>query len=210
MSRLVSALFRSHAHARAAVDRLMREGFPRGDMSILLADAGAPPQRAEAEGQRTSAGVGAAVGAALGGGLGGVMAGLAAAGSLLVPSAWLISMGPLPAAMAGAGVGGAIGGVVGALACVGRQPQRTGVGEDDDVREGSVLLGVHVDSTETERAGALLTEAGGKRVQAELSLSASFAGRSPWPWTPRGGRRRQPCRRSRARASGAGGSWGRR
>jgi hypothetical protein len=112
--RLVTGLFKSKVSAEAAVDALMKRGFSRDDISVLMSDATRSKEFALQS--RTHAADGLGIGAAAGGAVGAVLAAIAAVcSSLFLPVLNLVIAGPIAAALDGLGAGGATGGLIGAL-----------------------------------------------------------------------------------------------
>ena len=85
----------------------------------------------------------------------------------MVPGLGLIVAGPIAAALAGAGAGGAAGTLVGALVGAGIPEHRAKVYEAG-LREGGILLGVEVRSSEEASAlEDLLEGRGGEQIKKE-------------------------------------------
>src|SRR6185295_19298947 len=104
---LVTALFKSKVAAESAVDALLKRGFNRDDISVLMSDATRSKEFALQT--RTHAADGLGI-------VGAVLAAIAAVGTtLFLPGINLVIAGPIAAALAGAGAGGATGGLIGAL-----------------------------------------------------------------------------------------------
>ena len=138
---LVTALFKSKIAAESAVDALMKRGFNRDDISVLMSDATRSKEFALQT--RTHAADGLGIGGAVGGAVGAVLAAIAAVGTtLFLPGINLVIAGPIAAALAGAGAGGATGGLIGALIGAGGygEPILTGIRLDDTglILEGAV------------------------------------------------------------------------
>ena len=105
-ARLVTALFKSKVSAEAAVDALLKHGFTRDDISVLMSDA--THSKEFAIQTRSHAADGLGIGSAVGGTIGAVLAAIAAVGTtLFLPGINLVIAGPIAAALAGAGAGGA-------------------------------------------------------------------------------------------------------
>lgn len=165
-TKLVTGLFKSKVGAEAAVDALLKRGFARDDISVLMSDA----TRTKEFGlqARTHAADGLGIGGAVGGAVGAVVAAIAAVGTtLFLPGINLVIAGPIAAALAGAGAGGATGGVIGALIGAGIPEYRAKV-YDAELRGGGILIGVEARSEEeVDELGKLLDELGGQHVRAE-------------------------------------------
>jgi hypothetical protein len=165
-ARLVTALFTSKVAAESAVDALLKRGFSRDDISVLMSDATRSKEFAIQT--RTHAADGLGIGAAAGGAVGAVLAAIAAVGTtLFLPGINLVIAGPIAAALAGAGAGGAAGGVIGALVGAGIPEYRAKVYEAG-IKGGGILIGVEARSDEeVDRLEVLLNELGGEHVRTE-------------------------------------------
>jgi hypothetical protein len=164
--KLVTALFKSKVSAESAVDALLKRGFSRDDISVLMSDATRTKEFAIQE--RSHAADGLGIGAAAGGAVGAVIAAIAAVGTtLFLPGINLVIAGPIAAALAGAGAGGAAGGVIGALVGAGIPEYRAKVYEAG-IKGGGILIGVEARSDEeVDRLEDLLAELGGEHVRTE-------------------------------------------
>src|SRR4051812_26966803 len=165
-SRLVTALFKSKIAAESAVDALLKRGFSRDDISVLMSDATRSKEFALQS--RTHAADGLGIGAAAGGAVGAVLAAIAAVGStLFLPGLNLVIAGPIAAALAGLGAGGATGGLIGALIGAGIPEYRAKVYEAG-IRGGGILIGVESrNDEEIDRLEGLLDELGADNVRTE-------------------------------------------
>lgn len=163
---LVTGLFKSKVAAEAAVDAVMKRGFTRDDISVLMSDA--TRNKEFALQTRTHAADGLGIGAAAGGAVGAVLAAIAAVGTtLFLPGINLVIAGPIAAALAGAGAGGATGGLIGALIGAGIPEYRAKVYEAG-IRGGGILIGVEARSEEeVDRLEELLDELGADNVRTE-------------------------------------------
>ncbi len=165
-SQLVTGLFKSKVAAEAAVDAIMKRGFTRDDISVLMSDATRSKEFALQT--RTHAADGLGIGGAVGGAVGAVIAAIAAVGTtLFLPGINLVIAGPIAAALAGAGAGGATGGLIGALIGAGIPEYRAKVYEAG-LRGGGILIGVEARSDEeVDRLEELLDELGAEHVRTE-------------------------------------------
>src|SRR5947207_14432718 len=165
-ARLVTGLFKSKRAAESAVDAIMKRGFTRDDISVLMSDATRSKEFALQT--RTHAADGAGIGGAVGGAVGAVLAAIAAVGTtLFLPGINLVIAGPIAAALAGAGAGGATGGVIGALIGAGIPEYRAKVYEAG-IRGGGILIGVEARSDEEiDKLEELLEAIGGEHVRTE-------------------------------------------
>lgn len=163
---LVTGLFKNRVAAEAAVDAVMKRGYTRDDISVLMSDATRSKEFALQS--RTHAADGAGVGGALGGVVGAVLAAIVAVGSTIVlPGLNLVIAGPIAAALAGAGAGAATGGVIGALIGAGIPEYRAKVYESG-LRSGGILLGVEAKADEeVDKLEDLLEALGGEHVRTE-------------------------------------------
>jgi len=164
--KLVTGLFRNRAAAEAAVDAIIKRGYSRDDISVLMSDA--THSKEFALQTRTHAADGAGIGGAVGGAVGAVLAVIAAVGTTIyLTGINLVIAGPIAAALAGAGAGGATGGVIGALIGAGIPEYRAKV-YDAELRSGGILIGVEARSDEeVDRLEELLEDIGGTHVRAE-------------------------------------------
>lgn len=165
-AKLVTGLFKSKVAAEAAVDAIMKRGFTRDDISVLMSDATRSKEFALQT--RTHAADGLGIGSAVGGAVGAVLAAIAAVGTtLFLPGINLVIAGPIAAALAGAGAGGATGGLIGALIGAGIPEYRAKVYEAG-LRGGGILIGVEARSEEEiDRLEELLDELGADNVRTE-------------------------------------------
>jgi hypothetical protein len=164
--KLVTGLFKSKVSAESAVDAIMKRGFTRDDISVLMSDATRSKEFALQT--RSHAADGLGIGGAVGGAVGAVIAAIAAVGTtLFLPGINLVIAGPIAAALAGAGAGGATGGLIGALIGAGIPEYRAKVYEAG-LKGGGILIGVEARSDEeVDRLEELLGELGGEHVRTE-------------------------------------------
>ena len=165
-SKLVTGLFKSKTSAEAAVDAVMKRGFTRDDISVLMSDATRSKEFALQT--RSHAADGLGIGSAVGGAVGAVLAAIAAVGTtLFLPGINLVIVGPIAAALAGAGAGGATGGLIGALIGAGIPEYRAKV-YDSGIRGGGILIGVEARTDEEiDQLEELLGDLGGEHVRTE-------------------------------------------
>ena len=164
--KLVTGLFKNRVAAEAAVDAILKRGYTRDDISVMMSDA--THSKEFALQARTHAADGAGIGGALGGVVGAVLAAIVAVGStILLPPLNFVIAGPIAAALAGAGAGAATGGVIGALIGAGIPEYRAKVYEAG-LRSGGILLGVEAKSDEeVDKLEELLEALGAEGVRAE-------------------------------------------
>lgn len=162
----VTGFFKTRAAAEAAVDALIKRGYARDDISVLMSDATRSKEFAVQAKSHTADGMG--IGGAIGGTVGAVLAAIVAVGtSIAIPGLGLVVAGPIAAALAGAGAGGATGGLIGALVGTGIPEHRAKV-YDTDVRGGGILLGVEAKSDEEiDKLETLLEDIGAENVRAK-------------------------------------------
>lgn len=165
-SRLVTGLFKNRIAAEAGVDAIMKRGYTRDDISVMMSDATRSKEFAVQA--KTHAADGAGIGGAVGGAVGAALAAIVAVGStIFLPGLNLVIAGPIAAALAGAGAGGVTGGIIGALIGAGIPEYRAKVYEAG-LKSGGILLGVEPKSDEdTERVEELLEAIGAEHVRTE-------------------------------------------
>ena len=165
-ARLVTGLFKSKVAAEAAVDAIIKNGFSRDDISVLMSDATRSKEFALQT--RSHAADGLGIGGAIGGAVGAVLAAIVAVGTtIFLPGINLVIAGPIAAALAGAGAGGATGGLIGALIGVGIPEYRAKV-YDSEIRGGGILIGVEALTDEdVDRLEHLLSDLGAQHVRTE-------------------------------------------
>ena len=163
---LVTGLFNTRAAAEAAVDALIKRGYTRDEISVLMSDATRSKEFAVQT--RTHAADGAGIGGAVGGTIGAVLAAIVAVGtSIAIPGLGLVVAGPIAAALAGAGAGAATGGIIGALIGAGIPEYRARV-YDAGIRSGGILLGVEARSNDdADNLQKLLEDLGAEHVRQE-------------------------------------------
>jgi len=165
-AKLVTGLFKNKVAAETAVDALMKRGYSRDEISVLMSDATRSKEFALQT--RTHAADGAGIGGAVGGAVGAFLAAIVAVGStIFLPGINLFIAGPIAAALAGAGAGGVTGGLIGGLIGAGIPEYRAKV-YDAGLRGGGILLGVEARSDEdVEKLEELLEAVGGEHVRTE-------------------------------------------
>ncbi|MBV9210751.1 MAG: hypothetical protein JOZ52_08990 [Acidobacteria bacterium] len=163
---LVTGLFKTRVAAEAAVDAIIKRGYRREDISVLMSDA--TKSKEFAVETRTHAADGAGIGGAVGGAVGAALAAIAAVGtSIALPGIGLIIAGPIAAALAGAGAGGATGGIIGALIGAGIPEHRAKV-YDAGLRGGGILLGVEANTNDdADKLQQFLEDMGAEHVRQE-------------------------------------------
>lgn len=151
----ITGIFDNRIEAERAITELFNAGFDKDDISLIVTDSARDKILSDrvktVEGDEASrAAKGGATGAAVGGALGAIAAGLTAIGSIVVPGAGLLVVGPVVAVLSGAGAGAAVGGLAGALINAG-YPNDEAKRYEEAVKAGKVLVIVHTDDDEDER-----------------------------------------------------------
>ena len=164
--KFVTGLFKTRAAAEAAVDAIIKRGYTRDEISVLMSDS--TKNKEFAVQTRTHAVDGLGIGSAIGGTVGAVLAAIAAVGtSIAIPGLGLAVAGPIAAALAGAGAGGATGGLIGMLIGTGMPEHRAKV-YDTGIRGGGILLGVEAKTdADVDRLETLFEDIGAEYVRAE-------------------------------------------
>jgi len=170
-NKAVFGIYASADQAERAVDRLIEDGFPSGDVSVLMPDTRST--REFAHHKDTKAPEGTAAGVTAGGVVGGALGVLAGLGTLAIPGLGpLLAAGPIVAGLAGLGAGGAVGGLIGALVGMGI-PEYEARRYEGHVKDGGILLSVHCESPgDVLRAREILTDSGA----ADIASSGESAG----------------------------------
>lgn len=156
-------LVQSESQAELSVNALKNAGFSGADISVLFPDKSGT--RDFAHEKNTKAPEGAVTGASAGGVLGGTLGLLAGIGSLAIPGLGpFIAAGPIMAALSGAAAGATVGGIAGALIGLGI-PELEAKRYAGKIKDGGVLISVHVEnSEEARRAKSVLEQAGATDV----------------------------------------------
>src|SRR5207237_6650232 len=110
----VTGLFKTRAAAEAAVDAIIKRGYTRDDVSVMMSDA--TRNKEFAVQTRSHAADGLGLGGAIGGTVGAVLAAIAAVGTAIaIPGLGLVVAGQVAAEPAGGGARGDRGGSSGVL-----------------------------------------------------------------------------------------------
>ncbi len=161
----VTGLFKTRAAAEAAVDAIIKRGYTRDDISVLMSDA--TKNKEFAVETRSHAADGLGIGGAIGGTVGAVLAAIVVVATPIAIPGGLFVAGPIAAALAGAGAGGATGGLIGLLIGTGIPEHRAKV-YDAGLRGGGILLGVEAKSKEdVDKLATLLEDIGAEYVRTE-------------------------------------------
>jgi hypothetical protein len=165
-AKLVTGVFNNRIAAESAVDAIIKRGYTRDDISVLMSDSTRSKEFALQT--RTHAADGAGIGGAVGGVVGAVLTTIVALGTtLVIPGLSLVIAGPIAVALAGAGAGGATGGLIGGLIGAGIPEHRAKVYETS-LHGGGILLGVEAKTNEdVAKLEQLLEDVGGQYVRVE-------------------------------------------
>lgn len=159
--RAVFGIYDSKPAVEGCIEMLKNAGFRNADISVLM-----PTQESTqdfAHEKSTKAPEGATAGATTGMVLGGGLGWLVGIGSLAIPGLGpLIAAGPIVSALAGAGIGGAFGGLAGSLIGMGI-PEYEAKRYEGFVKEGGILISVHVDDREWAKKAKEILETSGAR-----------------------------------------------
>lgn len=153
-TRQVTALCRTAAGARRAVEGLVEARFPDETISVVARDGACLKEFAVD--RRTAVPAGLATGAATG----------AAVGLILsaIPGAGVVAAGPALTALQGLGAGTALGSLLGTLAGLGWWKVAVEI-PADEIQAGAFLVGVQVPAARAPQAIDALRRAGAERVQ---------------------------------------------
>jgi hypothetical protein len=159
----VFGIFQNRPALETAISTLKDRGFRNSDISVLMPTEEETQTLAYEKG--TKAPEGATTGSASGLVLGGAFGWLVGAGALAIPGIGpFVAAGPILSALAGAGIGGTIGGITGALVGMGI-PKYEAKRYETHVKEGAMLISVHVDDGDWEdKATDLLESCGAKDI----------------------------------------------
>ena len=161
----VTGLFKTRAAAEASVDAIIKRGYTRDDISVLMSDA--TKNKEFAVETRSHAADGLGIGGAIGGTVGAVLAAIVVVATPIAIPGGLFVAGPIAAALAGAGAGGATGGLIGLLIGTGIPEHRAKV-YDAGLRGGGILLGVEAKAKEdVDKLATLLEDIGAEYVRTE-------------------------------------------
>lgn len=160
MKKAVIAIVETRAQAEAVVETLKgTANIGVNDISVLLPDLQGAKDFAHEH--HTKAPEGAATGAGAGGVLGGTLGLLAGIGAIAIPGVGpLIAAGPVLAVLSGAAAGAAVGGLTGALVGLGI-PEIEAKAYEGKIRSGNILIAVHTESRDAERAARDVLEQAG-------------------------------------------------
>jgi uncharacterized protein YcfJ len=159
----VFGIFRDQSALDRTINILKSQNFRNSDISVLMQST--QGTRDFAFEKHTKAPEGATTGAATGAVAGGIFGWLVGAGALAIPGLGpFIAAGPIMAAIAGAGLGGTVGGVAGGLIGLGI-PEFEAQRYEGYVKEGGMLISIHVDDSKWEaKAREILEENGAMNI----------------------------------------------
>lgn len=148
MTKVITAIFESHADAARAVEGLAAAGFGHDQISFVASDE----FDVDSFGVETHSKLpeGAAVGATTGGAVGAVIAGLTLVGAVGTGGLGIVVAGPLIAALAGAGAGAAGGSVIGGLIGL-AIPEHEVKHYEQALEKGHVLVGVECETADQRK-----------------------------------------------------------
>jgi hypothetical protein len=173
MEKVVIGIVDTPEQAAAAVERLQAMDIPQSEISVLFPDRRGnhdfafEPSSKWTEGALLAAAIGFVVGAAVGAAMG--------LGLVAVPAlGMLTAAGPVVSALSGAAVGALVFGLVGMLVGLGI-PEILAKHYAGKVSAGGILVGVHVDNSESVRRTRDVlrsVEASGVKTTGEAALPA--------------------------------------
>jgi hypothetical protein len=157
----VVGIVATQAQAERIVESLEASGFSTSDISVLFPDK--QGTRDFAHEKNTKAPEGTVAGVSAGGAVGGTLGLLAGIGALAIPGLGpFIAAGPIMAALSGAAAGAAVGGVTGALIGLGI-PEVEARQYEGKLKDGNILLSVHVDDSDQRERSKQVLESGGAK-----------------------------------------------
>lgn len=167
----VFGIFDSEQSLSRTIEILKTQNFRNSDISVLMpSKEGSKDFAIE---KHTKAPEGATTGAAAGIIGGGVLGWLVGAGALAIPGLGpFIAAGPIMAAIAGAGVVGTVGGITGGLIGLGI-PEYEAERYEGLIKEGGMLISIHVDNSAWENTAREILEDNGARDIATTSEKKS-------------------------------------
>jgi len=179
----VFGIFDSKNEVESAVESLKMVGFRNSDISVLMPHSG--ESRNLAHEKSTKAPEGAAIGAGTGVVLGGALGWLVGAGIIAVSPVLgpLVAVGPILATFVGAGVAGTVGGLAGGLIGFG-VPEYEAKRYESFIKDGGILLSVHVDDREWQaKARRILETSGAHDISSAEEVTTSESRRRSEPPT---------------------------
>jgi hypothetical protein len=177
-NKVVFGIYKSRTSAEAAVTSLKSANFRHSDISVLMPAIGDEDRFAHEK--STKAPEGAVVGGGIGAVLGGTFGWLAGIGAIAIapPLGILVAAGPIMSALAAAGAAAALGGATGALVGVGL-PEYEAKRYESFVKEGGILLSVHVDDNQwLDKAKNILEQSGATDISSTSEVTGPWTGRN--------------------------------
>ncbi|MBF0299174.1 MAG: DUF3341 domain-containing protein [Oligoflexia bacterium] len=157
----VFAIFKERSTLESAIDSFKTSGFRNSDISVLMQSPS--DSRDFAHEKNTKAPEGVAAGTTAGILTGGILGWLVGIGALSIPGIGpFIAAGPIVAAIAGAGIGATVGGVAGGIIGMGF-PEYEAIRYEKFVKEGGILISVHVDDSFWENKAKKILELWGAK-----------------------------------------------
>ena len=159
----VSAIFSADSDIDGLLDDLYGRNLSDDDISILMNEN----TRSEffSAKESTKAPEGATIGGLTGGVLGAVIGGLTLVGSIVLPGAGLLAVGPIVGVLTGGLVGTAAGGLIGALAGAGIPEHEAKFYEDALKQNGNILVVAHVTKDYEKEIRALFERYGAHQIK---------------------------------------------
>ncbi len=172
-NKAVFGIYKTRGAVESAVTTLKTNGFRTSDVSVLLPQSDGAQDFIHTKG--TKAPEGAATGASTGAVIGGALGLLVGIGAIAIPGLGpFIAAGPIMASLAGVGVGGAVGVVSGALIGLGI-PEYEARRYEGFVKDGGILLSVHVDDSNwAAKAKSILEVTGAKDISISTELHSDW------------------------------------
>ncbi|MEK6555090.1 MAG: quinol:electron acceptor oxidoreductase subunit ActD [Bdellovibrionota bacterium] len=161
-NKVVFAIFDNRSSVETAVRALKSANFRKSDISVLMPALG--DESTFAHSKSSKAPEGATAGAGIGALVGGTFGWLVGIGAIAVapPLGIMLAAGPIMSALAAAGAAGALGGLTGALVGFGI-PEYEAKRYEDYVKDGGILLSVHVDDDNWMGKAKYILESSGAR-----------------------------------------------
>jgi stress response protein YsnF/uncharacterized membrane protein len=157
MAETVVALYDDHDDAEKAVRKLVDNGIDRRRISVVKSDPDGRYENMKVDEKGNMVGEGAATGATTGAVIGGIIGFLISGGTLALPMAGLVFVGPIAGILGGAGIGALAGGMVGALIGLGI-PKEHADTYAEAVRRGGVLVAVDAAGASTNKVSGILDD----------------------------------------------------
>jgi len=180
MTSNVVGLFDTPEQAQIAVNRLIADGIPSNDISLVLSDPKGKIHTEYVDRSGDMASAGAVTGAASGIVVGGLIGLLVGATTLVAPPAGFFMAGPIAGMLTGMGLGFAGGTLLGALVGLGLPEDEAHV-YAESVRRGSILVIAKVDETNRLFVEQIFSMAGAVNVveRGNLYRSTGFTAYDP-------------------------------